>query len=66
MVASGMPWKPITDADSPEARDFKEIAAALLAARRVLDPRDPIQGPVWTMVDDAEAKLQGLASRVRE
>lgn len=56
-----MPWKPITEADDAIARDIKTIAQALLAARRVLDPHDPVQGPVWRMVDAAEAHLSGLA-----
>lgn len=61
-----MPWKPIAESDSRIARDIKEIAAALIAARSVLDPRDPKQGPVWTLVDRAEARLQGLASVIGE
>lgn len=61
-----MPWKPESDADGAIARDIKAIAEALIAARRVLDPHDPVQGPVRTMVDNAEARLQGLASILGE
>lgn len=59
-----MPWKPISESDTVVARQFKEVAAALIAARHALDPRDPKQGPVWTMIDRAEVTLQGLASIV--
>lgn len=62
----GMPWKPPSECDSAIARDFKQIAAAIIAARAILDPRDRNQGPVWTMLDNAEARLQGLASVIRE
>jgi len=60
-----MPWKPVSDSDSAVARDVKAIAEALIAARFALDPRDPKQGPVWTMIDNAEARLQGLASVIQ-
>lgn len=56
----------MTESDSAIARDIKQIAATLIAARSVLDPRDPVQGPVWTKVDNAEARLQGLASVIGE
>jgi hypothetical protein len=61
-----MGWKPVSEVDSVIARDMKEIAAALIAARRALNPDDPQQGLAWTMVDRAEARLQGLVSILRD